>query len=50
MKTWTYITPDFEQCKKIVLMGRCAGLSIAWMRSVLKWQWFYELKYLPNEN
>jgi len=48
MKTWTYLTPDFEQCVKIVKMGRCSGLKIDWMRSLLKWTWMYQLTYLPE--
>jgi hypothetical protein len=48
MKTWTYITPDFDACIKIVKMGRCAGLRIDWMRSIMKWKFIYVLKYVAE--
>jgi hypothetical protein len=46
--TWTYITTDFEQCIKIVKMGRCAGLKIDWIKSIIYWKWFFQLKYIAE--
>jgi hypothetical protein len=45
MKTWTYHTPDFDACIKIVKDGRCAGLRIDWLRTIIKWEFIYVLKY-----
>jgi hypothetical protein len=46
--TWTYYTPDFSMCEKIVRDGRCLDLKINWLRSFLAWDFIYQLEYLPD--